>query len=341
MLLRIKTILKTLILFSFFFLASFLVFNLLLNLEVLGQTGSVDGTVQVAICGNDLKEVFEQCDGPDIGGKICETLGFDGGTLECLPSCQFDTFSCGSAAEDFDEVVFAKSSGGTLELTNPESTGSVIEILVNAFSTDLSLFAFSRLSEDVSVDKPAPSGKSFVGNVYDFLLFDEHGERVRTLLNSSDISITYLDSDVAEGFEESKIKPFHYNEEDSTWYLIPGSTLNTSLNSITFDTTSFSLFALFSEPPDPIPPEEPPPSGGSGGSGSGGFVRLPPFFQKPVVPIQKNPDFNDDGRVDISDLSILLYWWGKSGPGIASYDLNNDGIIDIVDASILFYHWTG
>jgi len=334
----VKTISRILIFFSF----CFLIFSGFSNLKVSGQTGSVDGTVQVAVCGNDIKEPLEQCDGSDIGGKICETLGFDGGTLECLPSCQFDTFSCGSASEDFDEVVFSKSSGGTLELTNSEGTRAVIEVPVGAFSTDLSLFAFSRLSENILGDKPAPSGKSFVGNVYDFLFFDEHGERARTLLNSSDISITYLDSDIASGFAESKIKPFHYNEEDSTWYLIPGSTLNTSLNSITFDTTSFSLFALFSSPPDPIPPEDEEDDGAFSGGGSGSFFQLPfqiPFITPPGVAMSY--DFNGDSRIDIGDLSILLYWWGKTGLEIAPYDLNGDGIIDIVDVSILFYHWNG
>lgn len=50
-------------------------------------------------------------------------------------------------------------------------------------------------------------------------------------------------------------------------------------------------------------------------------------------------DFNNDGFCNIVDLSILLYWYGKTGPQIARYDLNSDKKIDLKDISILFYHW--
>ncbi len=49
-------------------------------------------------------------------------------------------------------------------------------------------------------------------------------------------------------------------------------------------------------------------------------------------------DLNGDGRVNLADFSILLYYWGTSNP-IA--DLNGDGIVDIQDLSILLYYWTG
>ena len=48
-------------------------------------------------------------------------------------------------------------------------------------------------------------------------------------------------------------------------------------------------------------------------------------------------DLNDDNRVDITDLSILLYNWGK--PTNARADYNKDGKVDIIDFSILLYYW--
>jgi len=49
-------------------------------------------------------------------------------------------------------------------------------------------------------------------------------------------------------------------------------------------------------------------------------------------------DFNCDGRVNLVDLSIMMFWWEKQD---SVADLNNDGIVNIVDFSILLYYWTG
>jgi hypothetical protein len=51
-------------------------------------------------------------------------------------------------------------------------------------------------------------------------------------------------------------------------------------------------------------------------------------------------DFNRDGRVNLVDFSILLYWFDKENP-ISSVDCNKDNRINIVDFSILMYNWTG
>lgn len=49
-------------------------------------------------------------------------------------------------------------------------------------------------------------------------------------------------------------------------------------------------------------------------------------------------DLNRDGRVDIVDFSILMYWWGRYDP---CADQNADGIVNLIDLSILLYYWTG
>ncbi len=50
-------------------------------------------------------------------------------------------------------------------------------------------------------------------------------------------------------------------------------------------------------------------------------------------------DINCDGKVNISDFSILLFWYGKTNPP-AKVDLNHDGVVTIPDFSILLYYWT-
>ncbi len=47
-----------------------------------------------AACGNGLLESPEECDGSDLGGATCESLGYAGGTLACSPDCTLDTSRC-------------------------------------------------------------------------------------------------------------------------------------------------------------------------------------------------------------------------------------------------------
>lgn len=57
-----------------------------------------------------------------------------------------------------------------------------------------------------------------------------------------------------------------------------------------------------------------------------------------------NSDFNNDGVVNLTDLSILLFYWGrpipKTGLANACVDRNQDATIDLQDFSILMYEWT-
>jgi hypothetical protein len=50
-------------------------------------------------CGNGAAEGVEQCDGGDLRGATCASLGFTrGGTLGCTAGCGFDTSGCASQA---------------------------------------------------------------------------------------------------------------------------------------------------------------------------------------------------------------------------------------------------
>lgn len=50
-------------------------------------------------CGNDAVEGIETCDGTDLAGEDCTTLGYDVGTLKCYPNthanaCEYDVSGC-------------------------------------------------------------------------------------------------------------------------------------------------------------------------------------------------------------------------------------------------------
>jgi hypothetical protein len=51
-----------------------------------------------AQCGNGVRETGEACDGADLGGFDCTTLGFQSGTLACDATCRLDTTGCVKAS---------------------------------------------------------------------------------------------------------------------------------------------------------------------------------------------------------------------------------------------------
>jgi len=57
------------------------------------------GEVVEGVCGNDIIESREVCDGSDLGGEDCVSQGFDSGTLGCLADCSgFNTSLCTTRA---------------------------------------------------------------------------------------------------------------------------------------------------------------------------------------------------------------------------------------------------
>jgi predicted alpha-1,2-mannosidase len=51
-------------------------------------------------------------------------------------------------------------------------------------------------------------------------------------------------------------------------------------------------------------------------------------------------DLNGDGRVNVTDLSILLSHWAQTGTAVPG-DINGDGVVNITDLSSLLTAWTG
>lgn len=57
-------------------------------------------------CGDGVAECNEICDGADLNGSTCDSLGYAGGTLACGATCTFNTSGCGALLgylnENFD-----------------------------------------------------------------------------------------------------------------------------------------------------------------------------------------------------------------------------------------------
>jgi len=72
-----------------------------------------------------------------------------------------------------------------------------------------------------------------------------------------------------------------------------------------------------------------------------GFSQIVNFIVGPgeeVVGECSGADLNQDGKVNITDFSILLYHWGTNN---ACADQNHNGTVDLIDFSIMMYFWTG
>ncbi len=232
------------------------------------------------------------------------------------------------------------TSGGTFAFPLADGNTCDFTIPSNFYTEELRFRTFAYPSSTFISDKPPPSGQEFVGSVFDFNWYTTSTESVVTSL-SSGIAVTcsYKDSDIGTN-DETTLKPYRRGVTDTSWTLISGSTINTASNTVTFSTASFSSFALLGSP-----------AGGSGSSDgknpsvviSGGAPSIEEApATKPVEPskILDAADLNRDRRIDIADLSILLYHYQKRGLAVQAYDLNGDLTIDLIDISILIYYWT-
>ncbi len=59
---------------------------------------------------------------------------------------------------------------------------------------------------------------------------------------------------------------------------------------------------------------------------------------KPKANYALMADLNKDGKVNLIDFSILLFYWGKTEK---LADINSDGRVGLTDFSIMMYYWTG
>ena len=54
------------------------------------------------------------------------------------------------------------------------------------------------------------------------------------------------------------------------------------------------------------------------------------------------PDVNNDGKVNVLDMVLIVQKWGQTGsPGWIKEDVNQDGKIDVLDMILVGQKWTG
>jgi hypothetical protein len=54
------------------------------------------------VCGDDARDVGEECDGQDLGGQTCQSFGYRAGSLTCNSNCTLDQSACSCMDGDDD-----------------------------------------------------------------------------------------------------------------------------------------------------------------------------------------------------------------------------------------------
>lgn len=185
---------------------------------------------------------------------------------------------------------------------------------------------------------------------------------VSTLLSTSDVGESYGESNPSAA-TPTAILPTQSGEWD--WVVENNNAATTAdwfFRMMYSSSTLLDFYANYPAltavpaPPAPVPSPSSSPSGvtlvGSGGGGTGYSTppsSTPPSSTQPsslpipppiLPPRFQCADFSGDNRIDIIDLSILLYHYHETGSNLGCYDLNKDDAVNFPDISILMFYWT-
>ncbi|MEK7180765.1 MAG: hypothetical protein AAB738_00305 [Patescibacteria group bacterium] len=237
------------------------------------------------------------------------------------------------------------------------ASGSVLRLRMN-LSAGANMA--SGLTFKLQFSNSSSSGFADLGTTTAWVFYDNP-----SVANGANIATTVLsDSNVAESYSESNptvSSPTSFvsgqkaewdwaiksNSADTTsnWYFRMIYSSSTVLDGYSNYPTLAGVAATTSTP-------------SSGGEtkiivGGGGLIfpalKLPqlikPEIKKPISPCDditlQKVDLNGDCLVDLVDLSILLYYYDRTGNEISRYDFNDNGIVDFPDVSVMMFYWTG
>lgn len=150
-------------------------------------------------------------------------------------------------------VTATASGGGKTSLTTDENTVAQADLPANAVTASTDIKIATESKTNVSVNQPAPSGKSMVGNyVYNFTA-TVGGTAVATFSKDITLTFTYTDSQIV-GLNESSLKAYYW---DGSQWVVLTSAVDKVNNKVTATTNHFTYFVLMGLPEGEEEPEEP------------------------------------------------------------------------------------
>ncbi len=329
---------------------------LILSLKATPASAGVNLSAHISsICGNGLVEPGEQCDGVNLNGKTCIDLGlgYIGGTLSCYAvgwpdECLFNTSACTSPAP-----TPPPPGGGGAPLPD---TGTRVILQGLAYpSAKITVLVDAKVYAYITADSSA-NFKATISDIaagtYNFGLWaeDKYGRKSITFSFTITVikgmTITVSGIFLPPTIELDKVNLDKGEDLTIFGQTAPKSQLSVHVESpqeIIQETTAdktgdwqllFST-AVLEEGTHTVRAKAE-----SQEELLSSFSRVLLFYvgRYGVDELCPRADFNKDGRTNLVDFSIMLYWWGKAN---ACIDQNKDGIVNLPDFSILMYWWTG
>lgn len=304
-----------------------------------------------AVCGNGDREGNEECDGDNLGGQTCQGLGYESGNLSCYPAggpneCTFNTSNC---------TTTPSSSGGGGDYVPPPIKTKVI-LQGKAYPNSLvTILKDGKIATTVRADSKADFRAeitNITAGIYTFGLWAKDKDGIKSITytltfrvfsnTTTTVSGIYLpptidlDKTALQKGEILNIFGQTVPEvEIDVHILSPEIIEKTQTDEIgawllVFNTQPLEEGTHITKARFNLNEEE--------RSGFSGLLTF--YIGEEGIPEELCPraDLNKDGRTNLIDFSILLYWWGTNN---ACCDQNQNGIVDLPDFSIMMYYWTG
>jgi len=309
--------------------------NVGLKVEVIGP-----------FCGNEVKEEGEQCDGSDLGGETCQSKGYDGGSLSCNADCTFNTSGCTT------EEAPPPSAPGAAPAPPPTIPTKVVlegwaypKSKVTALKDgQIVKTVYANSSAEFSVEI-----SNLTSGTYTFGVWSEDKDKRRSITYSltfyvradttTKISGIFLPPTIELGKEavargeildifgqtvpKSEVEIRVYSPGEEIVKKIKANEIGVWL--LAFNTQPLEEGSHGVKARSQISEET-----------VSGFGHILGFtIGKPLLcPMA---DLNKDGRTDLLDLSLLMFYWGTKN---SCADQNQDGTVNLLDFSVMMYWWT-
>ncbi len=322
-------------------------------------------------CGNGIKEPVEQCDGSDFGGATCQTYGYGAGTLSCTADCLVNLMDCytipseqsGNEQGEGGAVGGGSHGGGGAGYVGGRDTPlpeTKVVIKGKAYpKVDVHILRDGSLQGIAPSDEQANftyEDSDVTPGIASYGFWAEDKNKVRSALYTVSFRVTsnaittlagvYLPPSITvdrvtlkQGEDitifgqtipkanvlvfiqsDNEIQRQVLSDDDGEWTLF----FNTAPLA---DNEQHLAKAYFQS-------EE------NGAQIQSGYSSTVTFFVGNQAPGTTCPgaDLNKDGRVNLTDFSILLYNWGTDN---TCADQNQNGKVDLADFSIMMFYWTG
>ena len=246
------------------------------------STVNISADVSI-VCGNNVTDSGETCDGTDLAGEACSSQGFKSGALACSGDClSFDTSSC--VAFQCDDGIDNDGDGLTDYPVDPGCSSATDDDESDEFECSDGV----DNDGDGRTDFPNDPGCSSTTD-------DDESDESQCQNNFDDDGDGLTDYPADPGC----VGPEDNDETDTVWIIIPPAG---------------------GSPPSPVappaikPPVISPPEKLIGDFNNDNLCNIVDFsimlyyFDKPID-IAKPYDLNNDGKLNIVDVLILLFYW--------------------------------